>query len=253
MTRILVDPDQLRSLSTQFERVSQDLKEVAGRVNNAWSNLDLRVRQQAAVGGQVSEAFNRGHALAREAMVRANYLLTKAQAFEEADGQGVADLNDVIRKHPVPLPTPTPIPDPGPEDGEPVSVRDAIERLDDLLKPIDWVSDHKKSAKAFRETLEQIGRLLNAVTGKRGHIKLMRELGDVLTGATKSVSAASDLLALRDFRKYFAGEINNQEIARTAIEALIPIPFIDDKIADWLAANVPDPTGKWHGLVPKAY
>ena len=92
MTRILVDPDQLRSLSTRFEQVSQDLRAVAGRANASWSNLDLIVRQKAAIGGQVSEAVNRGHALAREAMVKANYLLTKAQAFEDADGQGAASL-----------------------------------------------------------------------------------------------------------------------------------------------------------------
>ena len=96
MTRILVDPDQLRSLSTRFEQISQDLRAVAGRANASWSNLDLIVRQKAAIGGQVSEAVNRGHALAREAMVKANYLLTKAQAFEEADGQGVGGVGQVF-------------------------------------------------------------------------------------------------------------------------------------------------------------
>jgi hypothetical protein len=107
MTRILVDPDQLRSLSTRFEQVSQDLRTVAGRANASWNNLDLITRQKAAVGGQVSEAVSRGHALAREAMVRANYLLTKAQAFEEADGQGAAGLPGVPIP-PIPLPTPAP-------------------------------------------------------------------------------------------------------------------------------------------------
>ncbi len=114
MTRILVDPDQLRSLSAQFERVSQDLREVASRANSAWNNLDIRVRQRAAIGGQVSEAFSRGHALAREAMVRANDLLTKAQAFEEADRQGVTGLQNVIDKYPIPVITPVPEPVPLP-------------------------------------------------------------------------------------------------------------------------------------------
>lgn len=35
------------------------------------------------------------------------------------------------------------------------------------------------------------------------------------------------------------------------IEVLIPIPFLDDKIADWFAGNVPNPNGRWHGLVGK--
>ena len=201
MPRIKVDPAQIHVLGIQFQQVAGELQSVEGRVGSALGGLAWEARQKANVDGQANHARIQARALAAQAEEMACYLERKAQAFEEADGQGVTGLNDVIRRHPVPVPTPTPIPGLDQEDGEPVSVRDAIEWLDDLLKPIDWVSDHEKSAKAFRETLEQIGRLLNAVTGKRGHIKLMRELGGVLTGATKSVSAASNLFALVESRK----------------------------------------------------
>jgi len=130
-------------------------------------------------------------------------------------------------------------------------LRNVTELLDDLLKPIDWASDHKKAARVFRETLKQVGRILNSFTGKRGYVKIMEELGDILTGTAKVVSAGSDLFALRDCKRYFAGEITNQEVARTAVEALVPIPFIDNKIADWVAKNVSDPNGKWRGLISK--
>jgi hypothetical protein len=130
-------------------------------------------------------------------------------------------------------------------------LRDVTEFLDDLLKPIKWASGHKKAARVFRETLKQVGRILNSLTGKRGYVKLMKELGDVLTGTAKVVSAGSDLFALKDFKRYFAGEITNQEVARTAVEALVPVPFIDNKIADWVAKNVPDPNGKWRGLISR--
>ncbi len=249
MPRILVNPDQLRALSAQLQQVSNELRSLAGRVNGAWNGLDWEVRHKATIGGQVSDSFGRAHALARQAATMAGYLLKKAQAFEEADRQGVMELNDVISKYPIPVPTPTPAPEPGQDDDVPASVKEAIEFLDDLLKPIDWISDHKKATKTFRETLKQLGRTLNTLTGKRGHVKLMEELADVLTGTAKAVSATSDLLDLQDFQRYFTGEITNQEIARTAIQVLIPIPFLDDKIADWLARNVPDPNGKWRGLV----
>jgi len=57
-------------------------------------------------------------------------------------------------------------------------------------------------------------------------------------------------LAIQDFRRYFAGELTNKEIARVAIETFILIPFVDKKIADWLTRNMPNPDGKWRGLVP---
>jgi len=250
--RILVNPDQLRALSARLQQTAGDLRAVEGRVGSALGGLNWEARQKVGVDAQVvAQAREQARTLASGAEEMAHYLVTKAQAFEEADRQGVRGLEIVIDKYPIP----TPIPVPSQEDNQGIgvsdSVKDGIGLLDDLLKPIDWISDHKKATKAFRETLERLGRILNSLTGKRGHIKLLGELADVLTGTAKAVSATSDLLALKDFQSYFAGKVSNQEIARTAIEALIPIPFLDDKIADWFAGNVPNPNGRWHGLVGK--
>jgi len=251
MSRIKVDPAQLGAFSVQWQQAAGELESVAGRVGSALGGLSWEARQKAGVDGQANQARSQARALAAQAGEMARYLQRKAQAFEEADGQGVTELNNVIRSYPVAVPAPTPIPELGQEDGEAVSTKTATEWLDNSLETVNWVADHEKAVKVFRETLERIGRFLNVVTGKRGHIKLMGELGDILTGTAKSVSAASDLLTLRDFKRYFAGEINNREMAHVAVESFVPIPFIDDKIADWLAANVPDPDGKWHGLVGK--
>ncbi|HEC36533.1 MAG TPA: WXG100 family type VII secretion target [Anaerolineae bacterium] len=235
MLRIQVDPDELRALGAQLERISQELRNLADRVNRAWNGLDWEVRQKAAVGGQVSEAFGRAHALARQAMTMAGYLLKKAQVFEEADREGAQAIEEIIRRYP-----------------SPPSPRSVIEVLEDLLSPIDWASDHRKARRIFLETLRQIGRLLNSLTGRRGHIKLMEQLGALLTGTAKGVSSVADLYKLADFRAYFAGEMTNREIARSAIEALVPIPFLDDKIAEWISQNVPDPNGHWKGFIRQA-
>jgi uncharacterized protein YukE len=252
MTRIIVVPETLRSLSAQLQRAAQEINAVSSRVGGALGGLDWEARQKAGVDGQANDARSRASTLANQAETMARYLTSKAQAFEQADQQGAADLDTVIRQYPlpVPVPAPTPVPDSDNEETPPaLSVENAIKGLDDLLKPIDWTSKSKAATKAFNEALKEIGRILNAVTGQRGHIKLMTELGDVLTGATKTVGAASNLIDLRDFNRYFAGELTNQQIADTAIKALVPIPVLNGKLAAWMIANLPDPNGKWHGLV----
>lgn len=255
MTRIIVVPETLRSLSSQLQRAAQEINAISGRVSGALGGLDWEARQKAGVDGQANDARSRASALANQAETMARYLANKAQAFEQADAQSTADLDSVIRQYPlpVPMPAPTPVPDSDTEETPPaLSVENAIKGLDDLLKPIDWASKSKAATKAFEEALKDIGRILNAVTGQRGHIKLMTELGDVLTGATKTVGAASNLLDLRDFNRYFAGELTNQQVADTAIKALFPIPILNDKLAAWMIANLPNPNGKWQGLVPPA-
>jgi len=249
MWRIQVDPDQLRALSAQLQRHAAELMAIENRLGSALGRLDWKARQRVGIEGRVAHALSQARSLADQAEEMSRSLAAKAQAFEEADRQGVMDLNDVIEKHPIPTPVPTPAPTPDQEEGKSDPIRNTIGLLDDLLKPIDWISDRKKATKVFRETLKQLGRILNSLTGKRGHVKLLEELADVLTGAQKVVSATSALFALRDFKRYFAGELTNQEIARTAIEKIIPVPFIDDKVADWMSKNVPNPNGKWRGLV----
>ncbi len=247
MSRIVVIPEGLRTLGAQFDRVADELSGLDGRLGGVWSGLDWEVRQKAGIEGQVNGARARASSLASQAEAMARYLATKAQAFEEADAQSASDLDTVIRQHPFPVPTPTPVPG---EDQEGVaSLEDAIKFLDDLLKPIDLTTKHAPAR--FTKVLRQIGRVLNSITGHRGHIKLMEELGGILTGATKTVGAASNLLDIRDFNRYLAGELTNKEIAVVAIKKLCPIPVLNTKIADWLVANMlVDPDGKWKGLAP---
>lgn len=134
---------------------------------------------------QVNSAQNRARTLATQVESLARYLASKAQAFEEADRQGAAELDVIIRKHPMPTPTPTPAPIEEAEEIGTISLENALRALDDLLKPIDWVGKSEKATEQFHETFKQIGRVLNSLTGTRGHIKMFDELAGFLSGTTK--------------------------------------------------------------------
>ena len=97
MHRIVVRPDQLRSLGARLIQTANDLRGVESRVGNALSNLDWEVRQKANVDGLASQARNQARALASQATEMGRYLERKAQAFEEADGQGVSWLEKIAR------------------------------------------------------------------------------------------------------------------------------------------------------------
>ncbi len=128
-----------------------------------------------------------------------------------------------------------------------------IRKLDDLLKPIDWVSDSAAATKKFNSMLEEIGRTLNTLTGQRGHIKMMGEFGSFMRGATDGVGFLNNILDLRDMNKYFTGQLTNSEVASVAIKTLLPIPILNDRLAQFLVQNMVDPGGHWHGLVRPAY
>lgn len=80
----------------------------------------------------------------------------------------------------------------GNTESPPPSLEQAAKQLDDILTPLDWISKFESSSKVFRETLKKVGRILNTVTGERGHLKWMSGFGDVLLGTTKAIGAASE-------------------------------------------------------------
>jgi hypothetical protein len=134
-----------------------------------------------------------------------------------------------------------------PDHPRPASPEKLLRTLDDVLKPIDWAE--KYAPKQFKETLVAIGRFMNAVNGQRGSIQVMTQLGDALGGTAKAVGAVTDLLFVRDTADYVAGRLTNQQFAPSVIKKLLPIPILNERVADWIASNMPDPTGRWRGLV----
>jgi len=95
MPRIRVDPTQLRALGAQLQQVSGELQSVEGRVGSTLGGLAWEARQKANVDGQANHARSQARALAAQAEEMARYLQRKAQAFEEADGQGVGGVGQI--------------------------------------------------------------------------------------------------------------------------------------------------------------
>jgi|GEM_PF-1717295 len=266
MTRIVVVPERLHSLSSQLQRTAQEINAIAGRVSGALGALDWEARQKAGVDGQANDARRRAAALASQAETMARYLMNKAQAFEQADQQGAADLQVIIDKYPLPVPVPTPTPTPESEETSAPSVfEEIIEKLGDLLKPIDWATSNKKATKVFFEDLKAIGRILNFLTGKRGYVKLMTQLGTFLRDAAKGISFLSTILDPITVQRYFSGQLTNAQIARIAISTIVstiaaqvglPIKagitllVLTNMLADWMVQNMSDPSGRWRGPAP---
>jgi len=95
MVRIRVDPAQLRALGAQWQQVAGELQAVDGRPGAILGGLDWEVRQKAGIDAQVGQARSQARRLADQADALARYLVTKAQAFEEADQQGVGQMGQI--------------------------------------------------------------------------------------------------------------------------------------------------------------
>ena len=240
MTRIIVVPERLHDLSAQLNQSAQGLSELYVRLGRISGSLDWDVRQKANVDATVQDICGRARSLVAQANEMAQYLVTKAQAFAQADKQGAVQVSAPYRQY---------FAQTQPYMGLAPLSKEVIGKLDDLLQPIDWISDSRHATKVFNATLVNVGRLMNSITGTRGYIKSFTQLGKVLTGTAKTVNAASNLLTLRDFATYFSGKSTNLQAADAAIKALVPVPILNDKVATWLTANMPDPNGRWRGLV----
>jgi len=239
--RLQMRVERLRSAGWTGRGSDAFYREMDGQVFPAMQRLIVALREAQKVTLQIADIVYRAEEQAASLFRQAT--LPKGGEPDAETGLGIAA--DIIS---TPIPTPTPTSD-NSLGASHISVEQVVNQLDEILKPIGWISDSKKASRIFKETLKQIGRVMNAVTGERGYVKLMSEFGDVLSGTEKTVSTASNLFILHDFGRYFAGELTNREIADSAIRTLIPVPIINQKIATWLIANMPDPNGRWRGLV----
>lgn len=138
------------------------------------------------------------------------------------------------------------------EPGNALAIKDMVGTLDDLLKPIDWISNSTRATRKFNKILENIGRMVNNLTGHIGNIKMMREFGDFVRGAKTVVGFLTNILDMRDMNRYFNGQLTNAEVASVAIQKLVPIPIVNQRLAEFLIQNMVKPNDHWHGLVPPA-
>lgn len=95
MTRILVTPESLQSMGSQFERAANELLQIRNHLTSTLRGLDWETRQQVDVDSHVQTSARRAEALAQQMQSFAQLLKAKASAFHETDSQGVQDLQKV--------------------------------------------------------------------------------------------------------------------------------------------------------------
>ena len=93
--RIRVDTDHLRLLAKQLNSISTELYGLNSNIGHAIGQLDWQVPQAAGIEGDVSYARNLANSLASEASDLVRSLINKAIAFEQADNEGVASLQQL--------------------------------------------------------------------------------------------------------------------------------------------------------------
>jgi len=102
--RIRVNPNDLRALGRELQRVSDELQRLSQRVGSAAAGLDWEARQRLGVEGRAADARNRARALAEQAAAMSRSLVARAQAFEEADAHGAREMGIIVDKMPLPVP-----------------------------------------------------------------------------------------------------------------------------------------------------
>lgn len=127
MTRITVTPERLQELSVQFVHTRNDIQDIGDRLDSILGNLDWEVRQQEKVEGQVQSARQQARILAEQTEVLARHLAAKAQAFEQADQQGMAGFQVIFDKYPLPIPISAP------ESEGPIVSRPSLDTVFDML------------------------------------------------------------------------------------------------------------------------
>ncbi|MDQ0285167.1 hypothetical protein J2Z49_000257 [Desulfofundulus luciae] len=88
MPRILVKPDDLRMLGSQLQQVAGEVQAVELRLSSVMAGLDWDVRARAGVENQWYNARSLARSTAQRADAMSQFLIRKAQAFEDADRQG---------------------------------------------------------------------------------------------------------------------------------------------------------------------
>lgn len=93
MTRIRVDPDDLRELAHRFSQTACAFRSLHGRLSTAWGRLNAGNWERAHRGlvePQWWQARSRLNGLADQAETFSHFLVERAARFEEADHAGVA-------------------------------------------------------------------------------------------------------------------------------------------------------------------
>ncbi|MFO7171949.1 MAG: hypothetical protein DIU70_003140 [Bacillota bacterium] len=87
MSRILVVPEMLQAMGNHLIQTAAELTRLQHRLRALVYDIDWETRHQVRVAGDVEAAVQQGAALARRLEALGRWVVRKAEAFAEADGQ----------------------------------------------------------------------------------------------------------------------------------------------------------------------
>jgi len=258
--RILVNPERLRAFAAEMHTGADALRHRRHEVQRALHSLDWEVRQREGLESQTTDALRRADVLAGALGDKAARLQDRIQAFVAADSQGARVFQDLGR-HSTLLPLLRRPARPGRRDqsqadagGSPVgpdipdvdrpkSIETVVGSAASVLKSIDWVADSKRAREQFLEALDHVGRLLDQTLGDDGHGKVLRGLGHSVLGGgaalAKWLDGIADILLANKARLWLTNQITTGEMTRAAVETLVPIPFLNQRVGQWAEENMP--------------
>lgn len=94
MPRIIVRPEALEQVSARMQQASAEIRALAGRMADAFQSLDWEVTHRAAMEQQGLAARQSALAMADQLGAMATLLAQTAAQFREADGAGVAQVQE---------------------------------------------------------------------------------------------------------------------------------------------------------------
>ncbi len=95
MTRITVRPDALRSTAARLSQAAREFDMLSQRTGSSLSSLDWEVQIRAQIQGDASSALTGLRRLSEQIDQLGRFLQKKAEAFDDADRQGVEGVGSV--------------------------------------------------------------------------------------------------------------------------------------------------------------
>lgn len=261
MTILRMETDSVRDLVNQFQTTTNSISDqVYGLHNSAegveWASQsrDQFLQDLTSLTQAIRSQLEAGSFLANRVSAHVT-LWEQAAAALNGSASGNGGLSNTPQPIPVPTPSPGPAPFPGDVGSDLVSpqqvAREIFDFLENLSKPVGWVS-----SKQLHEIFKEIGRILNRLGNTRGNVGQMDAFAGLLEGSAEALDRIGTILSADDYRRYINGEMTNAEIIKTAFSNfpfIKLVPFLGEAIANKLLPFLPNPEGKWKGLVPPAY